>query len=361
LKRYFHQNEVLMVNPGKIALIGSGETAARGGQAFELLARRLPVPINIAVMETPAGFELNATQVASRVADYMQKRLQNYKPRIKLVPARRRGAGGTDDWETLTPLMDSHLIFMGPGSPSYTVRQLQGSLAWDMMRARHRLGAALALASAATVAMGALAIPVYEIFKVGEDPHWKPGLDLLGDFGLHCVVVPHWNNTEGGQDVDTGRCFIGRERFEFLQQQLPAGMVVIGIDEHSGLIIDLVKQSCRVTGRDGVHILRGVNDEHHFCSGEVFPTSLLGECRLPENPADGIDAAVWKRITEYDTPSNEAVGDGKIPEQISSLLVQRGIARDQKNWKESDRIREQAAELGWRIIDTPDGQQVLPG
>ena len=113
------------------------------------------------------------------------------------------------DWETLAPLMDSNLIFMGPGSPSYTVRQLQGSLAWDLIRARHRLGAALALASAATVAMGAWAIPVYEIFKVGEDPHWKPGLDLLGDFGLHCVVVPHWNNTEGGQDVDTGRCFIG--------------------------------------------------------------------------------------------------------------------------------------------------------
>lgn len=356
-----YYDEVPMSGPGKIALIGSGETAARGGQAFEMLARQLPVPLDIAVMETPAGFELNSSLVAGRVADYLQKRLQNYKPRIQLVPARRRGAGGTDDWETLAPLLESNLIFMGPGSPSYTVRQLQGSLAWDLIRARHRLGAALALASAATVAMGALSIPVYEIFKVGEDPHWKPGLNLLGDFGLNCVVVPHWNNTEGGQDVDTGRCFIGRQRFEYLRQQLPSGMVVIGIDEHSGMIIDLVKQTCRVTGRDGVHILHGLRDEQLFCSGDVFPVSLLGDCRLPESPEEGIDPGVWKKLGDFSILANTENEDFKIPEQIAALMAQREDARSRKDWKASDQIREQAAALGWKIIDSPEGQQALPG
>ncbi|HWQ04185.1 MAG TPA: hypothetical protein VN452_02400 [Longilinea sp.] len=349
-----------MAGPGKIALIGSGETAARGGQAFELLARHLPVPLNIAVMETPAGFELNASQVAGRVGEYMQKRLQNYKPHFQLVPARRRGVGGTDDWDILAPLIDSNLIFMGPGSPSYTVRQLQSSLAWDLIRARHRHGAALALASAATVAMGALSIPVYEIFKVGEDPYWKPGLDLLGDFGLHCVIVPHWNNTEGGQDVDTGRCFIGRQRFEYLQEQLPAKMVVIGIDEHSGMIIDLVNRSCRVTGRDGVHILNG-QDELHFCSGDVFPVDLLGEYQLPENLEDGIDSTVWEKISGFSFHSSGEAEEVKVPEQIAALVAQREQARNRKDWSASDHIRAQAAELGWKIIDTPDGQQAMPG
>lgn len=346
-----------MMQPGKIALIGSGETAARGGQAFEYLARTLPIPLKVAILETPAGFEVNSAQVAGRVGEFMQKRLQNYRPQIDLIPARRRGAGGTDDWQTLEKLTTGDLIFMGPGSPSYTVRQLQGSLAWEILRARHRMGAALALASAATVAMGALAIPVYEIFKVGEDPYWKPGLNLLGDFGLDCVIVPHWNNTEGGADVDTGRCFIGEERFEYLRNQLPAGVPVIGIDEHSGVIIDFVKMTCRVTGRDGVHILRGKDDHKLFCSGEVFPLNLIGDCRMPENPSEGIDPSVWDKIAEINA-GVAITGKAEVPEAVATLVALRKKARDEKNWKESDRIRDEISALGWKIIDTADGQQV---
>lgn len=348
-----------MFQPGKIALIGSGETAARGGQAFELLARHLPTPLKVAILETPAGFELNSSQVAGRVGEYMQKRLQNYHPQIDLVPARRHGKSGTDDWETLAALTTGDLIFMGPGSPSYTVRQLQGSLAWDILRVRHRMGAAIALASAATVAMGALAIPVYEIFKVGEDPYWKPGLDLFGDFGLNCVVVPHWNNTEGGVDVDTGRCFIGEKRFEFLRAQLPANTVIIGIDEHSGVVIDLVKKICRVTGRDGVHILRGKDDHQVFCSGEAFPLSQIGDFRLPENPAKGIDPAVWEKVAALNA-KNDNSQTIPIPDAVTALLQLRAQAREEKNWKESDRIRDQVNAMGWKITDTQDGQQVVP-
>lgn len=340
-------------------MIGSGETAARGGQAFELLARHLPVPLDVSVMETPAGFELNAAQVAGRVGEYLQKRLQNYRPRVALVAANRRGAGGADDWEVLRPLIDSNLIFMGPGSPSYAVRQLRGSLAWEVIRARHRLGAALAMASAATAAIGALAIPVYEIFKVGEDPHWKPGLDLLGDFGLDCVVVPHWNNTEGGENVDTGRCFIGRERFEYLRAQLPGSMTVLGVDEHSGLILDLAQRTCRVTGRDGMHILRA-GQEHHFTSGKIFPIDLLGDFSLPETAEVGIDPLVWQKCTERSVGGGETGPEGRVPDEVETLLRQRMQARAAKDWAAADRLRDRAAALGWRITDTPGGQRVEP-
>ncbi|GAP14448.1 hypothetical protein LARV_02217 [Longilinea arvoryzae] len=348
-----------MIQPGRIALIGSGETAARGGQAFDLLARQLTGPLSIAVMETPAGFELNSTQVASRVAAYMQRRLQNYGPSMHRVAARRRGAGGTDDWETLLPLLDSNLIFMGPGSPSYTVRQLKGSLAWDLIRLRNRLGAALATASAATAALGALAIPVYEIYKVGEDPHWKPGLNLLGDYDLECVIVPHWNNTEGGADIDTGRCFIGRERFEFLRSQLPENMLVLGVDEHSGLIIDWVDRICRVTGRDAVHILHG-QEELDFSSGQVFPLEVLGDIHLPDTVQEGIDPQVWEEYRAMEEHRRTVERQGALPKEIAALLQQRQQARDLQDWVKSDQIRDQAAALGWKIIDTPDGQQAIP-
>ena len=86
---------------------------------------------------------------------------------------------------------------MGPGSPTYAVRQLADSLAWHRLIARHRVGATLALASAAVIAISALALPVYEIYKAGQDLHWQPGLDLFGAYGLKLVFVPHWNNAEG--------------------------------------------------------------------------------------------------------------------------------------------------------------------
>lgn len=349
-----------MVRPGNVALIGSGETAARGGQAFDLLARHLPVPLRVGVMETPAGFEINSAQVAGRVVEYLRKRLQNFQPNIDLIPARRRGPGGTDDWDTLAPLMAANLVFMGPGSPTYTVRQLKDSLAWEILRARLRMGASIALASAATVAVGALALPVYEIFKVGEDPHWKPGLNLLADFGLNCVIVPHWNNTEGGSDVDTGRCFIGLERFATLRELLPPDMTVVGIDEHSGVILDFNAQTCRVTGRDGVHILRGDNEPLLFCSGETFSMSLIGNCRFPERPEDGIDPRVWDALQAVEADVlNQSIA-APVPEEVERLLLERQSARERRDWKESDRLRDAVGNLGWKITDTPDGQKLDP-
>ncbi|NCP15895.1 cysteinyl-tRNA synthetase, partial [bacterium] len=155
---------------GPIALLGSGETSLSGGRIFESLAQSLPTPLRIAILETPAGFELNSTQVAGRVADFLRTRLQNFDPVVDVLPARKRGAPfSPDNAKLLAPLLSANMIFMGPGSPTYAVRQLRGSLAWDMLRARQRMGAALVFASAATIAVGARALPVYEIYKVGED------------------------------------------------------------------------------------------------------------------------------------------------------------------------------------------------
>jgi hypothetical protein len=186
---------------GRIAFLGSGETSLAGGRIFESLARLITDPLRVAVMETTAGFELNSAQVAGRVGEFLKTRLQNYRPVIDVIPARKLGTEfSPDNPEILQPLLTANLIFMGPGSPSYAVRQLRGTLAWDIIRARHRLGATLVFASAATISVGAWALPVYEIYKVGEDVHVKGGLDFFGDFGLHLSFIPHWNNAEGGLD-----------------------------------------------------------------------------------------------------------------------------------------------------------------
>jgi len=335
-------------------VLGSGETSLAGGRVFETIAGRLSGQLRIAVLETPAGFEPNSAQVAGRVADYLRARLKNFNPGVTIVPARKRGTPyNPDDPELLGPLAEANLIFMGPGSPTYAVRQLKGSLAWDLLRARHREGAALVLASAATIAIGAWALPVYEIYKVGEDVRAVPGLDLFADFGLPLSLIPHWNNADGGADVDTSRCFVGMERFSQWCAQLPPGHTTVGLDEHTALIIDFQAGKCLVSGVSSVSLLRECDPIIYPARAE-FPLTELGEIRWPEPPDQGISPqAIQMARTAVPDPD-----PGAVPNEVARLVEARRKARRRKDWAASDALRQQIAELGWQVQDS-SGEQVL--
>jgi hypothetical protein len=338
---------------GPIALMGSGETSLAGGRIFETLAVRLPVPLHITVLETPAGFELNSTQVAGRVADFIRLRLQNFQPVVDVVPARKRGTAlSPEDPQILRPLLSADLVFMGPGSPTYAVRQLKGTLAWELLRARHRRGAALVFASAATVAIGARVLPVYEIYKVGEEISCPPGLDLFADFGLEISCVPHWNNAEGGAEVDTSRCFIGMERFTEWCSMLPHGHTTLGLDEHTGILIDFASGECSVSGVSSISLLREGGPKI-FPSGSTFPVTELGEVRCPSEAGEGIRPEVWQMVQEPEEPLDEPSA------LVLQLIERRKAARERRDWAEADALRSQLAALGWLVQDTPHGQTVI--
>jgi len=338
---------------GFITLLGSGETSLAGGRIFETIARQISSPLRIAVLETPAGFELNSAQVAGRVREFLETRLKNFSPKADTVAARKRGTNfSPDDSHLLTPLMTANLIFMGPGSPTYAIRQLKGSLAWELIRARCRLGAALVFASAAVIAVGRWSLPVYEIYKVGEDVHAVRGLDIFADFGLKISIIPHWNNSDGGTDVDTSRCFVGSERFEQWHKLLPADETVIGLDEYTGLTFDFSTQTCSVQGLGSVTILCN-GESGTFSAGIEFPVSEVGELHMPETFSHGISAAAWKLI---DSGCQEV--EEQPPQEVMDLLAARGRARISKDWAESDRIRERIADLGWEVQDTPTEQAI---
>jgi hypothetical protein len=343
-------------NMGLVAFLGSGETAPSGGRLFETLAKQLPQPLRIAILETPAGFELNSDQVAGRVGDFMRTRLQNYAPLVDVVPARKRGTPfSPDDPQILTPLLHADLVYMGAGSPSYAVRQLQDSLAWQVFQARHRLGATAVFASAAVVAVGTSSLPVYEIYKVGEDVHVKPGLNFFGQYDLHLSFVPHWNNAEGGPDLDTSHCFVGRDRFEAWRAMLPADETIIGVDEHTALIFNFSKCQCQVSGVGGVTVLRG-DDENFYPVGSNFDFDNLGECGFPEPLEAGIPTQVWEMVRGATPPEAQE----QIPSaEVLSLVEQRQKAREQRDWEASDQLRDQIAELGWQVQDTPEGPKVV--
>src|SRR5215510_5557962 len=95
---------------GQIAFLGSGETSLAGGRIFEALARQIKDPLRIALMETPAGFELNSTQVVGRVGDFMKNRLQNYRPVVDVIPARKKNSTySPDDLEIIKPLLYANI------------------------------------------------------------------------------------------------------------------------------------------------------------------------------------------------------------------------------------------------------------
>jgi len=338
---------------GRIAFLGSGETSLAGGRIFETLARLIPQPLRIAILETPAGFELNASLVAGRVADFLKTRLQNYKPAIDLIPARKKETEfSPDNPEILKPLLQANLIFMGPGSPSYLARQLKGTLAWEIIRARHRQGATLVFASAATISVGQWVLPVYEIYKVGEDVHVKDGLNFFSDFGAPVSFIPHWNNAEGGTDLDTSRCFVGMERFEQWRRMIPEDSIVVGLDEHSGIIMDFEKDACDVHGVSSVTVMKQHKVEIHP-SGVNFPLSELCEIKRPQPLENDILPEVWSMTLDA-----RIVEDEKPSEQVIQLLAQRRQARADKDFAASDRLRDEIAALGWKVKDTKEGQQL---
>lgn len=343
--------------PGPVALLGSGETTANAGVIYDLLTSGATAPLPIAVLETPAGFQPNAERVAGKVADYLRVRLQNLQPAITLLPARARGTElSPDNPATTEALRDARLIFLGPGSPTYTVRQLQGSLAWERVIARQRCGVPIVTASAATIAMGAFALPVYEIYKVGAELHWQPGLDLFRPYGLSLVFVPHWDNTEGGAELDTSRCYVGRERFERMLAMLPGDLTVVGIDEHTGLVIDPAAGVGRVLGRGGVTVISSVGLERRHERKSQFALAELGPFCLPEAEA-GIDPAVWAAMAPRD-PEAPADAPPAVPAEVLALVDARQGARAARDWAAADAIRGQLASLGWQVKDTPAGPVV---
>jgi hypothetical protein len=344
--------------PGQIVLFGSGETSPSGRKVFEHILRQLPPSPRIALLETPAGFELNSAAVIQRVADFLQHHLQNFHPQSTLIAARQRGTlCSPDSAQVAAPLLQADLIFAGPGSPTYAASQLQDSLTWHYLVARHRLGASLVLASAAVIAASAWVLPVYEIYKAGHDLHWLPGLDLFGPFGLPAAFIPHWNNADGGEELDTSHCFMGRSRFEALCALLPTGMNVVGIDEKTALLLDIQGETGRVMGPGSVTIFktagrgepspapRVVPGGEQFHLADVLPLSL-------PHPHTGIPPEIWSKAVQA---AREPQAEELPPEAVLRLVEAREICRQEKDWAEADRLREAILELGWKVVDGPDG------
>jgi len=238
-------------------------------KVYRAVVAKIAGPVKAVFLDTPAGFQLNADEISERAVAYFRHHFHLPLTVASFKSARDAGVGQTE--EATRKIQRANFLFAGPGSPTYTVKNWKDTSILQALRARLAEGAHLVFASAAAIAASRYTLPVYEIYKVGEDPHWSEGIDLLGPCDLELAIMPHWNNAEGGTH-DTRFCFMGEPRFRLLEEQLPASALILGIDEYTACIIDLARQECRVMGAGGV-TLRRKGSEQSYPSGVIFPLS----------------------------------------------------------------------------------------
>lgn len=236
-----------------LILFGSGEISPTGRKVHEYIFQKMnKSSISIGIITSPAGFQPNVVAVHEEIAAFFKKSLVNFYPTVRIIYANTPEDANSE--KIIDQLTGLDYIFIGPGSPTYAVRVLKDSKLFDVISDNISNGASLCLASAATIAFSHMVLPVYEIYKVGEPLHWKEGLNFFKNFNQpNRIFIPHFNNTEGGSNLDTTHCYMGEKRFESLRRQLPNTEEVIGIDEHTALIFEKDSDNNLVMGKGTTH------------------------------------------------------------------------------------------------------------
>ncbi|HLY12962.1 MAG TPA: hypothetical protein VKR24_01325 [Candidatus Limnocylindrales bacterium] len=263
-----------MAAPRILAIIGSGETAPAMAKVHRALFERLgPGPLPAAILDTPYGFQENADDLSARTVRFFADSVGR---EVEVASYRSRQVDPLTTATAVGRVRAARYLMAGPGSPSYALRQWADGPIAAALADRLRGDGILTMASAAALTLGVVTIPVYEIYKVGADPAWLAGLDLLGPAtGLNAAVVPHWDNAEGGNH-DTRFCYMGETRLRRLEDQLPAGTFVLGVDSHTALILDLERRTAAVAGLGGVTV-RVHGRATVVPSGSEVPIETLAE------------------------------------------------------------------------------------
>lgn len=256
---------------GRIVIVGSGETAPTMVKVHRALIEQAG-PGAKAMLDTPFGFQANADDLTEKVLEYFADSVGS---RLEVARWRRRDEPVADRERSLALLQRSSFVFAGPGSPSYALRQWQETPVPRALVDVVGRGGTVVLGSAAAVTVGSYAVPVYEIYKVGDDPSWLPGLDLLGQLtGIAAAVIPHFDNREGGRH-DTRYCYLGSQRLDGMEADLPPDVGVLGVDEHTAVVVDTADGTATVHGA-GVMTLRHRGVSEVVSAGDSISLRDLG-------------------------------------------------------------------------------------
>jgi len=358
---------------GMIVLMGSGELTATMVEVHKELLGRMTAAAKAVFLDTPAGFQLNVDQISKKAQDYFQTHIRqplaiaSYKSNDTISPFEAE--------QTYQTLREADFVLIGPGSPTYAVRQWQQSAIPQILTGRIKAGGCLVAASAAALTVGRFTLPVYEIYRVGQDLHWVDGMDILKDFGFNLVVVPHWNNAEGGTH-DTRFCFMGEPRFRQLASLLPEDVAILGLDEHTACILDFENQEAVIKGIGQV-TLQHAEHQIVFKTGDRFSLEVLRgadrggnwkQTPLARDDSETDSAAAgdsfWDQIHRLEAVFYEGLETHEARKTTNALLeLDRMIWKGQQDLENEefiiqarDTLRELIAVLGTWLAAAPRSQ-----
>ncbi len=408
---------------GRLVIVGSGETAPTMVKVHREVIGSSGAGATV-MLDTPFGFQVNADDLTEKILEYFR---DSVGARLDVARWRSRDEPVNERERALALLSRASWAFAGPGSPTYALRQWADTPVPGALLDLAGRGGTVVMGSAAAVTVGRYAVPVYEIYKVGIEPHWLEGLDLLGSLtGLTAAVVPHYDNREGGRH-DTRFCYLGEERLVRLESDLPDDVGVLGVDEHTAVILDLESRTAQVQGVGGLTLRhRGVSTV--LGSGESVsfddmasalrgagalrgaPATVVGstpadtpgeslslraevdrlrtafEACLAAGDAEGALAAALELEDAIHAWSADTVQGDHVDRARAALrsmlvdlasaastglrderevlgpvvgvaLAARQRAREQRDFAMSDLVRDQLAEAGIEVRDTPDGPE----
>lgn len=300
--------------------MGSGETSPTMVTPHQNILREVPKQSAKTVfLDTPFGFQENADELTARITEYFNASVGRD---IQVVTLRSSSEQPATVAQAIADLSEAEWLFAGPGSPTYALHAWQDTgLAKHVSEVLNR--GSVVFASAAALTLGSHTVPVYEIYKVGQKPHWLPGLNILAEHtGLKAAVIPHFDNAEGGNH-DTRFCYLGETRLRFLESELPEDTFVLGIDEHTGVTFDLDRQVASVFGRGKMTLRKGAV-AHTIPSGSEITFAQIAQTvavpHLAPEPTKKLESSL--------TEAREKIVAGDIAEAVQLILDADALDRD---------------------------------
>lgn len=210
--------------------------------------------LQIALLTTPSGFEPHVQVIYEMIRSIFMKAFTVFNPDIKIIFSNTRDDANNP--EIVKEVDSADYIFIGHGSPTYTVAHLSETLLFNRLKKRLHEGASLSLSADAAIAFSRYCLPVFEIYKVGSIPYWEKGLDFYTSVYKPLTIIPRLNHQDNDSSIDTSHSFIGQKRFNQLLTKLPKSEKVIGINEDSALCINLTLSEQNVLGKGKIHMVQ---------------------------------------------------------------------------------------------------------